>query len=247
MNERATLHFTLWGIPVSIYPISWILLFFLGGGMRLDSGEGLADTLLFMLAGMLCLIVHEMGHAVVGRQLTGCLPSIAIAGAGGMTYTPRLPRTRAGYFALVFAGPLASLTLGISAGCLFGLQIGAPVAGIIISLLAPLPVQLPSSCIAHVMDAGLPPLLLTFYLQLFGVCVWWTIFNLLPIFPLDGGKMLATLLNSERVACITGLIFGGLLCSLCIIWAVLGNGSWFNAFITGYLVYINYQYLRPRS
>ncbi len=247
MNERGVLTFHLLGIPVSIYPISWVMLLILGGGLGVDSGQQLASVLLFVVAGMLCLIVHEMGHALMGRHLTGCLPGIEIAGLGGLTHTPRLPRTRSGYFALVFAGPLASLLLGVLGGLIFGLQIGDVVSGITFSLLYPLPlVPLDAGTLYALESAGMGHLLLTFYLHLFGVCVWWTIFNLLPIFPLDGGKLLGTLLNSDRNACRVGLAFGGLLFALCLLWAFNG-GSWFNVLVVGYLTYINYQCLRHVS
>ncbi len=243
MNERGILNFRLLGIPVSIHPISWVMLLILGGGLGVDSGQQLASVLLFVVAGMLCLIGHEMGHALAGRQLTGCLPGISIAGLGGSTFTPRLPKTRAGYFLLVFAGPLASLLLGVLAGSIFGLQIGHVADGIIFSLLYPLPLPLPldAGTLFAIESSGMGHLLLTFYLHLFGVCVWWTIFNLLPIFPLDGGKLLGTLLNNDRTACIIGLVFGGALSALCLFWALLGGGSWFNVLVVGYLTYINYS------
>ncbi len=243
MNERGVLHFQLRGIPVSIYPISWFMLLLLGGGLGVDDGRQLAHVLLFVIAGMLCLLVHEMGHALTARHLTGWQPAISITGLGGVTDIARMPRTRAGYFAVVFAGPLASLLLGLVGGLIFGLHIGAPATGMVFSLLYPLPVQLSPELLMAVHAADLPRLLLSFYLQLFGVCMWWTIFNLLPIFPLDGGKLLGTLLNNNRIACIVGLVFGCALTALCLFWALLG-GSWFNVVIVGYLTYINYSYLR---
>ncbi len=247
MNERGILNFRLLGIPVSIHPISWIMLLILGGGLGVDNGQQLASVLLFVVAGMLCLLVHEMGHALAGRQLTGCLPAINIAGLGGSTFTPKLPRTRSGYFMLVFAGPLASLLLGVFGGAIFGLQIGHVGDGIAFSLLYPLPFRPDVSTLIAVENSGMGSLLLAFYLHLFTVCVWWTIFNLLPIFPLDGGKLLGTLLNNDRIACIIGLVFSGLLSALCLSWALLGSGSWFNVLVVGYLTYLNYSCLRQLS
>ncbi len=250
MNERATLHFRLWGIPVSIYPISWVILFLLGGGLRMESADQFSNALLFMVAGMLCLLVHEMGHALTGRRLTGCLPSIEIAGMGGLTYTPRLPQTRLGYFLLVAAGPLASLLLGVLAGALFGLQIGHVGEGILLALTAPLgiepPMEVALDTMMRVQQANIPTLLLVFYLQLFTVCVWWTLFNLLPIYPLDGGKMLGTLLGSNRAAGYVGLGVSTLLLAAVTAWAVFGHGSLFNVFIVGYLAYINYRMMKHK-
>ncbi len=245
---RGSINLRLFRIPISIHPISWVMLAILGGGLGISSAGDVSRVLFFVVAGMLCLIVHELGHALMGRSLTGCEPSIDIAGLGGMTYTPRLPRTRAGYFMLVFAGPLASFLLGIGAGLVFGLQTGDVCTGVEAALLLPLPIELGQNFVVRYMGAvlgsGMSEPLLLFYIQLFCVCLWWTIFNLLPIFPLDGGKLLGTLLNNERLACIIGLIFGGALCLLCLAWVLTGGGSLWNVFIVGYLTYINYSVLR---
>ncbi len=247
-SPRGSINLQLFRIPISIHPISWVMLAILGGGLGISGAGDISRVLLFVVAGMLCLIVHELGHALVGRRLTGCQPSIDIAGLGGMTYTPRLPRTRAGYFMLVFAGPLASFLLGVSGGAVYGLQLGDIGLGIEAALVLPLPVD-PSQefiirYVTALFGADIPDTLQMFYLQLFGVCLWWTIFNLLPIFPLDGGKLLGTLLNSDRKACMVGLVFGGALCILCLAWVLTGGGSLWNVFIVGYLTYINYSVLR---
>ncbi len=243
MNQRGILKFELWGIPVSIYPLSWLLLLFLGGGLSVDSGTQLAGVLLFVVAGMLCLLAHEMGHATVARKLTGYRPVITISGLGGSTQMPRLPRTRQGYFLVVFAGPLATLLLGILGGLALGVQIGNPADGLAYALLYPLPLSPNHDLMFAVYNADIWPLLLAFYHRLFIVCVWWTIFNLLPIFPLDGGKLLGTLLNNDKLAALIGLIFGGLLTLFFLLLALLG-GSLFNVLIVGYLTYINYTYYR---
>ncbi len=244
MNERGILNFRILGIPVSIHPVSWLMLLILGGGLGVDSGQQLACVLLFVIAAMLCLLVHELGHALAGRQISGQVPCINISMLGGSTYTPGLPRARGSYFFYVFAGPLASLLLGVAGGALFGLQIGDLFGGVSFALLTPLGIMPDTETLLALESSGMGRMLYIFYLQLFRVSVWWTIFNLLPIYPLDGGQMLGTLLNNVRVACMIGLVFGGLLCLCCLLMALLGGGSWFNVLITGYLTYINYNCLR---
>ncbi len=245
---RGSISLRLFNIPVTIYPISWIMLAILGGGLSISNKGEIANVLFFVVAGMLCLIVHEMGHALTGYRLTGSLPRVAIAGLGGVTYTPVIPRTRVGYFGMVFAGPFASFLLGVLAGAIFGLQIGDVAAGVRFSLLAPLPLEFDEDFLFYIAmgmgDSGMPEQLFMFYMHIFSVCLWWTIFNLLPIFPLDGGKLLGTLLNNDRLACIIGLVFGGALCLLCMLWLVKGGGSMWNVFIVAYLTYMNYSVLR---
>ncbi len=247
-QPQGCLNLRLFNIPVSIHPISWLMLAIIGGGLGISGRDGLVHVLLFVVAGMLCLIVHELGHALAGRKLTGCRPSIIISGMGGVTHTPLLPRTRSGYFMLVFAGPLASFVLGIGAAVLLGLIIDNVGDSILFSLLAPLPINydagLFNSFFLSASEAGIHPLLFLFFYKLFCVCLWWTIFNLLPIFPLDGGKLLGTLLNDNRKACIVGLCFGAFLCTICVGLVLNGHGSLWNVLIVAYLTYINYSILK---
>lgn len=242
---RGTLSFELFGIPVSIHPVSWVMLALIGGGLGIDNKDSLVQTLLFVAAGMVTLLVHEFGHALVGRRVGAGPAAIAIAGLGGVTQHAALPPTRQGYFAMVAAGPLASLALGLAAGVLFGLAIGHPAAGLFSALLLPLPgvIPVPDAFLAALSEGltahPLPPVALQGYMVLTGICFWWTVFNLFPIFPLDGGKLLGTLLRSDFKACRAGLVFSALLFLLALL-----SGSIFNMMITAWIAYINFQYYR---
>ena len=80
---KGSLYFELFGVPVLIRPSSWIVLALLGGGLGISNGTDVSNVLVFVVAGMLCLLVHEFGHALVGRYLGGGEPCIEIAGMGG--------------------------------------------------------------------------------------------------------------------------------------------------------------------
>jgi len=240
---KGSLYFELFGVPVLIRPSSWIVLALLGGGLGISNGTDVSNVLVFVVAGMLCLLVHEFGHALVGRYLGGGEPCIEIAGMGGVTYTPYPPQTRRGYFLMVLAGPLASLFLGIAGGFLFGLMhLGNPLAGIVFSLYGPLGLSMPDwaaiPLYETLQEGGISPFLGTCYITLFIICLYWSLFNLLPLFPLDGGKLLGTLLNNFKIASYVGIVLASALCAYCLV-----NGMWFNAMITGYLAFINWQYL----
>lgn len=241
---KGSLYFELFGIPVLIRPLSWVILALLGGGLGISSGSDVSQVLVFVVSGMLCLLVHEFGHALMGRYLGSGPPSIEIAGLGGVTYTPYPPRTRWGYFTMVLAGPVASLLLGIVGGFIMGLvHLGNPLAGVIISIVDPLGIPIADwayiSLAKALNNGSLSFFSFNCYYTLFVICMYWSLFNLLPLFPLDGGKLLGTILDNYRIASIVGLILAGGLCILCLL-----NGMWFNMMLTGYLAAINWQYLR---
>lgn len=237
-----TLRFSLFGIPVSIHPISWVILAILGGALGVSDGGELNRVLLFTVAGMLTLLVHEFGHALVGRALGALVERVEIAGMGGVTYFGMLPPQRPAYALILAAGPLASLLLGALAGLVFGLQLGDVWVGIRLAFLMPwmstLPLDLQHDLLMGLYTNPVPELLLQFYTVLMIICFWWSLFNLLPVFPLDGGKLLGTLLNNYVVPCVLGLV----ICVGLGIWALV-DAQWFNVMVLGYLAFLNWQYL----
>lgn len=238
-----TLRFSLFRIPVSISPVSWVVLALLGGAFGVSNGEDASRVLLFMVAGMLCLLVHEFGHALTGRATGAVVGGIEIAGMGGATSFVSLPAGRGAYMLVVLAGPLASLLLCAGFGLAFGLQLGNVAAGLRYAFLMPwqdtLPLDLQQQIVLGVYANDIPQMLIQAYTVGILVCFWWSVFNLLPIFPLDGGKFLGSLLNNYLIPCGLGLLLSAGLA----IWALL-EAQWFNVMILGYLGFINWQYLR---
>lgn len=240
---KGSLSFRLFGIPIVISPISWVVLLLLGGGLGISDGAELSHALIFVVAGMVCLLVHELGHALVGRKLGAGPPLILISGMGGVTYTPRPLASRWAFLAMVLAGPFASLLPAIVGGLLMGIQIGAPLHGLSYAFLSPLGLYdagslLQSPLAAALYEGRLSLFGLNCYSTLFFISIWWSLFNVLPIFPLDGGQALNKVLGNERLTCVIGLLLSGSLALLSIL-----SGYWFNMIVTGYLAWINWQCL----
>ena len=71
------------------------------------------------------------------------------------------------------------------------------------------------------------------------VAVWWSLLNLLPIYPLDGGVVLYHLLHAPRLLHLISMAVGGVL-SLFFIY----YGLYAMFFILLYLIFINYHGLK---
>jgi len=127
------------------------------------------EVLLWVLVVFVSVLVHELGHALVARALGG-RPQIKLEGFGGVTF-PLLPRR---------LGSLQQIALSV-AGPFAGLSVGG-IAWLLARTLSPVPGT---------------PLAIAIGYALF-TSVAWTILNLLPVLPLDGGHVMEAALTGIR-------------------------------------------------
>ena len=243
-----SISFDFAGVPTTIHPSSWLVLLLLGGAYC-SSSDGVLPALVFTVLGMLCLLVHEYGHAFVCRWLGGGHSVVHIASMGGVTRSEYPPPTRAGHILMVLAGPAASLLLGLFGGVVFGILIGDMCAGILFSLLSPIPGALEATpwlelnVLQPVQEAVFTDVFSRYqilvFLTLFEICVWWTLINLLPIFPLDGGQTLFLATRNEKLTACIGITLCALLVIVCLV-----NLLFFSLLLSIYFLYLNYQFLR---
>jgi len=104
------IRFSLLGIPIQIQPWFWISLAILGGGMSANSRDDIVRLILFLLAGLISILVHELGHAVTGRAF-GARSQITLQAFGGFAAFTGARFTRPQHFLVTAAGPLAQLLL----------------------------------------------------------------------------------------------------------------------------------------
>lgn len=173
------LRFKIFGFPVSVHWPFWLVCFLLGNGLAMKSAADFHRVLLWTIALFLSVLVHELGHAFVGRQY-GAVPIIHLHGLGGLTAFPSTRFSRRQHIAVTAAGPASSLALAIAA--LLFIQI------------------IPQTPQQGVWRLALFLLVINFFL---------TILNLLPILPLDGGQILRDILGPKRreVTRWTGVFF----------------------------------------
>jgi hypothetical protein len=94
--------------PVRVEPWFWLMGFFLGGGIAIKSRQDFLMILLWIIVLFVSILVHELGHALTSRKMTGVIPSIKLWGMGGLAY-PNTQLTQKQSFWVTWAGPLAGL------------------------------------------------------------------------------------------------------------------------------------------
>ena len=165
------------GVDRSWFLILFLMIFLLSGEFRqaLHSSDGVAylTTVVTVLVLFGSLIVHELGHALVARREGISVRRIDLFLFGGLTEMSRDAATPAEDFKIAAAGPLA--TFGFVLLCL----------GVDLAIVGP-------HRLIHAAELDssvkITPVLLSLSWLLF-----WNIllllFNLVPAFPLDGGRM----------------------------------------------------------
>ena len=226
------LDFKLFKIPVRIEPWFWLMGFFLGGGLAITSREDFLMILLWIIVLLVSILVHELGHALTSRKMTGVTPSIKLWGMGGLAY-PNTQLTRKQSFWVTWAGPLAGLgffgLIVLTCCAIYGFAIGTDLTMILL-----FPSRETYTVLAKMNDPVLYMLK-----DLLWVNFWWSLMNLLPVFPLDGGQIYASIERSPKKVWTVGMVTGALVA----IAALLFLDRIFIAILFGYLAFQNYKRL----
>ena len=192
-------------ITVSAEPFFWLM----AGLFGVSLGRGSArETVMWTAVIGFSVLAHELGHAAVCLAW-GKGADIVLHGFGGATR----PRDGSRF------GTWRTAALDL-AGCAAGFGLAAAALGVL------------HAGRAH--DLPLSPGALKTARALVAVNVWFSLFNLLPISPMDGGKLVAGLLSARwgvkgrRAAHALGLALG----AGAALWFYRG-GAFYGAFICG--------------
>lgn len=225
------IRFSLFGVSVSISPTLWLTLAVLGGAL---SCTGIADWLgvsLFIVAAFVCLLSHEMGHALVGRLFAGNRPEVHLAWLGGDCEHPGASFTRLQGVLMTLAGPLSSVLLGVCAMLVLALYVSDFQYSLYLTRYFMFNV-IPGDALSLY-----PYMPLVFFCNLIAVSCWWSLLNMLPIFPLDGGQIMHGLMRSPRLMHLVSVLVAVALVVV-FVWLKL----WVMCFFMVALAVLNYRF-----
>jgi Zn-dependent protease/CBS domain-containing protein len=160
------------GIDVNIHFTFLLLLGFIGLShwMAGRSVAAAANGMMFFLGLFACVLLHEYGHALMARRYGIPTRDITLLPIGGLARLERMPEKPSQELAVALAGPLVNVVI---AGSLF---VGLLLTGN----------WQPLSSLTTTSGNLVERLLV--------VNVFLVVFNLLPAFPMDGGRVLRSLL-----------------------------------------------------
>jgi len=171
--------FTIAGIPLKVHwtfslLILWVVFNAHNEGL---STEGILFSLLIVLGIFICVILHEFGHAIAGRRYSIPTFDITVTPIGGIARLERMPDKPKQEIIVALAGPFVNVLIALFLGVYlffwgdYGMGFSSNIESDIYSNFKNL---IPYYLIANVFLVG---------------------FNLIPAFPMDGGRVLRALLS----------------------------------------------------
>ncbi|MCB0061498.1 MAG: site-2 protease family protein [Caldilineaceae bacterium] len=128
-----------------------------------------------------CVTLHEFGHALVARAVGIRVEHITLLPIGGLANLERMPERPSHEFFIAIAGPLVNFLIALLLIPLLSLT------GLWETILA-------SGTLTPIIDDMRVPSVSNLLLFLFATNITLGLFNLLPAFPMDGGRILRALL-----------------------------------------------------
>ncbi len=163
------------GIRVSIHwtfslLIAWIVF------ITVRQGLGTVQVLmhiLFVLTLFVCVVLHEFGHSLTAIRLGGKVKSITLLPIGGMANITEMPENPKDEFMVSAAGPLVNVAIAV-------------ILWLYLAFLHPVDVEAMGF---EAITAG------NFPVMLLAANLFIVAFNLIPAFPMDGGRLFRSALS----------------------------------------------------
>lgn len=234
------LRFRLLGIPVRVHPLFWIVMAVLGW-----QEHNLPMVVVWVACGFVSILVHEYGHGLMSTVF-GCSPSVVLWGMGGLCYSQGERQSLGQRLAVVLSGPAAGFGLYflvmLTSSALFRLTAAEHLS----MSEAVLNIRPQMDDLISARQKFSSPAAFETYWFLIQINLLWSLINLLPIWPLDGGQATQILLSlydrrGPRWGHIVSLLFAG---GLAIMALSQGSDNLFRALFLGYFALINFQMLQ---
>lgn len=170
MNWSLTLG-SISGIRIRIHLTFLVLLVWIGIAFWHTGGPAAAaHGLVYILLLFLCVVLHEFGHIFTARRFGGETLDVILLPIGGVARMKHMPEKPGQELLVALAGPCVNLVI----------------AAVLIALIGPARLE-------H--DLVQPPESIPIVAQLVVANLVLAVFNLIPAFPMDGGRALRAMLS----------------------------------------------------
>jgi len=160
------------GSEVRIHLTFFLLLAWIGYAHYQQGGMPAAwEGIIFICAVFACVVLHELGHAIAARRYGIRTPRITLLPIGGLAELERMPEKPCEEIGFAIAGPLVNVVIAAILILVFGAVVTADTM---------------TSMESPARD---------FINRLAAINILLVLFNMIPAFPMDGGRVLRALLS----------------------------------------------------
>ncbi|MFK8114494.1 MAG: site-2 protease family protein [Rubripirellula sp.] len=217
---------TFLGIGLYVHWSFGLLVAYAAISNRADGIGAMAFAVAMLLGAFSCVTLHEYGHAMAARRFGIGTADITLLPIGGVARLKRMPRIPWQELVVAVAGPAVNVV--IASLLLIGfltISDGSALSAIVASFGSMFSAEpLDEEMIATIMELSNPSWT-TFAVVMLMVNLMLVLFNMVPAFPMDGGRvfrsLLAMTMDYRRATWIASRV--GLLCA--VIMAVLALSS----------------------
>jgi stage IV sporulation protein FB len=161
----------IFGSEIRIHVTFFLLLAWIGIAHYLQGGPPAAvEGIAFIVAIFACVVLHELGHALAARRYGIRTPDITLLPIGGLARLERMPEKPGQEIVVALAGPAVNVVI----------------AGVLVLIMN---AGFDMAALQRLDDPAL-----SFVVRLASVNMFLVLFNLIPAFPMDGGRVLRAVL-----------------------------------------------------
>ncbi|PQO22889.1 site-2 protease family protein [Rhodobacteraceae bacterium WD3A24] len=161
----------LFGSELRVHATFFLLLLWIGVAAYVADGTAaMVENILFILALFACVVAHEFGHALMARRYGIRTPDVTLLPIGGLARLEKMPEKPTQEIAVALAGPAVNV--------------------VIWAVLVLLGAETNPERLLEIEDPAAG-----FLGRLAVVNLFLALFNLLPAFPMDGGRVFRALLS----------------------------------------------------
>jgi stage IV sporulation protein FB len=149
--------------------LAWIF----AAGYAAGGASAAWDSTIFLVLLFLCVLLHEFGHIFVARRFGVATPYVTLLPIGGVAQLERIPEEPWQEFLIAIAGPLVNVVIAFGLILFAGAHLNAGSTAAVESMTVPMADRLAA------------------------VNLFLAVFNLIPAFPMDGGRILRAALAAR--------------------------------------------------
>jgi stage IV sporulation protein FB len=173
----------LWSFPIAVIAgtvvrlhVTFLLfLIWIGAAQWRAGGQQAAlEGILYIVLIFACVLAHEFGHIFAARRYGIRTPEVTLSPIGGVASLERIPEKPREELVVALAGPAVNVVIALLLFLLLGATVDFERA-------------------AQIENPGVGLLV-----RLAGANVFLVLFNLIPAFPMDGGRVLRAILAMRR-------------------------------------------------